>query len=75
MSNESFLGLYRPSDLDYGQVFYAVDSDYRTAAQGWSRPDRTGPLDLYEVRKAGRGGVQYVRRTGDSTSDAVAYRH
>lgn len=54
------------------QTFYLVDSDFRTAAQGWSQADRTGPLDLYEARKSGRGGTQYVYRTGDYTSDAVA---
>jgi len=66
------VGLIRPPVPDFGQVFYVVDSDYRTAAQGWSQADRTGPLDLYEARKAGRGGVQYVYRTGDYSSDAVA---
>ena len=57
---------------DIGQVFYMVDSDFRTAAQGWSRADRTGPLDLYEARKAGPGGVQYVYRTGDYLTDRAA---
>lgn len=56
---------------DVGQIYYVVDSDFRTAAQGWSQVDRTGPLDLYEARKAGKGGTQYVYRTGDYTSDAV----
>ena len=72
MSLELTLGLQRSAYPDFGQVFYMVDTDYRTAAQGWSRSDRTGPLDLYEARKAGRGGAQYVYRTGDYTSDAVA---
>lgn len=57
---------------DIGQTYYLVDSDYRTAAQGWSRPDRTGPLDLYEARKVGAGGTNIVFRTADYTSDAVA---
>lgn len=65
-------GLIRPAYPDFGQVFYMVDSDYRTAAQGWSRPDRTGPLDLYEARKSSAGSGQYVFRTGDYSSDAVA---
>ena len=72
MSLDLTLGLQRAAYPDFGQVHYMVDSDYRTAAQGWSRADRTGPLDLYEAKKAGRGGVQYVYRTGDYTSDAVA---
>jgi len=57
---------------DIGQVTWLVDSDYRTAAQGWSRADRTGPLDLYEARKAGPGGAQYVFRTEDYSDDTVA---
>mgnify|MGYP001609971925 CR=1 FL=1 len=72
MSLYNSLSLVRPPVPDFGQVHYMVDSDYRTAAQGWSRSDRTGPLDLYEARKAGPGGAQYVFRTGDYTSDSVA---
>lgn len=72
MSLYNSLSLVRPAYPDFGQVYYMVDSDYRTAAQGWSQTDRTGPLDLYEARKAGPGGAQYVFRTGDYTSDAVA---
>lgn len=72
MALEETLNLYRPPSLDYGQVYYLVDDNFRTAAQGWSRPDRTGPLDLYEARKAGRGGTQYVFRNGDYTSDYLA---
>ena len=48
-------------------VHYMVDSDYRTVAQGWARPDQTGPLDLWAVRNPG-----YVYRTGDYTNDSVA---
>lgn len=66
------VGLLKPATPDFGQVFYMVDSDYRTAAQGWSKADRTGPLDLWDARKAGQGGVQYVFRTGDYSSDAAA---
>ena len=72
MSLDLTLGLQRAAYPDFGQVHYLVDSDYRTAAQGWSRTDRTGPLDLYEAKKAGRGGTQYVFRTSDYTSDTVA---
>ena len=72
MSLDLTLGLQRAAYPDFGQVHYMVDSDYRTAAQGWSRADRTCPLDLFEAKKAGRGGVQYVYRTGDYTTDAVA---
>lgn len=55
---------------DIGQVYYMVDSDYRTAAQGWSKADRTGPLDLW----AGQNnlGTEYVYRTGDYDNDAQA---
>lgn len=72
MSLYNSLSLVRQQYPDFGQVYYMVDSDYRTAAQGWSQGDRTGPLDLYEARKAGPGGAQYVFRTGDYTTDAVA---
>lgn len=66
------VNLIRPATPDFGQVFYMVDSDYRTAAQGWSRADRTGPLDLHEARKSSAGSGQYVYRTADYSSDAVA---
>lgn len=52
---------------DIGQTYYMVDSDYRTAAQGWSRADATGPLDLFTERLPG-----FVFRTGDHASDTVA---
>jgi len=51
---------------DFGEAFYLVDSDYRTQAQGWTKADHTGPLDLYEERNPG-----YVFRTGDYASDAA----
>jgi len=38
---------------DPGQVHYIVDSDFRTLAQGWSRADGTGPLDLWGARNPG----------------------
>ena len=47
---------------DIGQVFYLVDANYRTSAQGWSRSDGTGPLDLWAERNDG-----YVFRTTDSS--------
>ena len=56
--------------LDFGEVHYMVDSDYRTQAQGWSRADRTGPLDLYLQRANAQ--FQYVFRTADYSSDAAA---
>lgn len=59
-------GLFTTSNPDIGQTVYVVDSDYRTAEQGWSRADRTGPLDLYGERNPGQ-----VFRTGDYSSDAV----
>src|SRR3970282_1889444 len=52
---------------DIGQYFYMVDSDYRTAAQGWSRADRTGPLDLWSQRSPG-----YTFRKADYSSDKGA---
>lgn len=55
---------------NFGQIHWIVDSDYRTQAQGWSRADRTGPLDLLEARRAG-SGQQYVFRTGDYGSDSL----
>ena len=60
----------RDSFLDFGEVHYMVDSDYRTIAQGWSRADRTGPLDLYLQRSNAQ--LQYVFRTADYASDALA---
>ena len=47
---------------DIGQFFYMVDSNYRTAAQGWSRADGTGPLDLYAARNP--GAVFYTNEAG-----------
>ena len=55
------------SEYDPAQVHYMVDSDFRTIAQGWSRADGTGPMDLYQARNPG-----YVYRTTDSATDAVA---
>lgn len=52
---------------DFGEVFYVVDHDYRTLAQGWAQADRTGPLDLYAERNPGR-----VFRTGDSANNSDA---
>ncbi len=39
---------------DIGQVYYLVDSDYRTVAQGWSKLDGTGPLDLWQEKHPGQ---------------------
>ena len=62
---------------DIGQTFYVVDGSLRTIAQGWSKPDRTGPLDLIEARRPGPGGVQYVFRTNDyaTTSACIQAAH
>ena len=40
--------------FDPAPVYYMVDSDYRTAAQGWTRADGTGPLDLFNHRNPDR---------------------
>src|SRR3990167_4394263 len=51
---------------DIGQYFYMVDSNYRTAAQGWSRADGTGPLDLWQARQPhGDQRVFYTPETGN----------
>ena len=63
--------LMRPADLDYGQVYYMVDTDYRTAAQGWSNAQHTGPLDLVDVRQPGT--VFYTSGLGHSGSSASDY--
>ena len=66
----NLLSRTKDSFLDFGEVHYMVDSDYRTIAQGWSRADRTGPLDLYLQRANAQ--LSYVFRTGDYGSDALA---
>ena len=38
---------------DIGQIHYLVDSNFRTYAQGWSRADGTGPVDLYAEQNPG----------------------
>lgn len=58
--------LYSGEYPDVGQVFFVVDSDFRTDVQGWSRPDGTGPVDLYSQRNTG-----YVFRTQDYANDAA----
>lgn len=52
---------------EVGQTFYVVDGNYRTQAQGWWRPDRTGPLDLFDQKHPG-----YVYRTDKYSSDRNA---
>jgi len=56
---------------DIGQTFYVVDSNYRTIAQGWSKADRTGPLDLYDQRDAGY--VYYCAGAGISGAYSADY--
>lgn len=55
---------------DIGQIYYMIDSDFRTGAQGWSKADRTGPLDLWAGQN--NQGTEYVYRTGDYTDDSTA---
>jgi hypothetical protein len=51
---------------DIGQYYYMVDSNLRTAAQGWSRADGTGPLDLWQARQPhGDQRVFYTPETGN----------
>ena len=51
---------------EIGQYFYWVDSNFRTAAQGWSRADGTGPLDLWQAREPGGDTrVYYTPETGN----------
>src|ERR1044071_587949 len=38
---------------DFGETFYVVDTNFRTQAQGWTKADKTGPLDLWEQRNEG----------------------
>ena len=38
---------------DIGQIHYLVDSNFRTYAQGWSRADGTGPINLYDEQNPG----------------------
>ena len=52
---------------DFGETFYVVDDNFRTLAQGWSRPDRTGPLDLYAERNP-----NYVYYCGGTVSGSYA---
>ena len=57
-------------NFDIGQNYYMVDSNLRTIAQGWSKADHTGPLDLW--RGQNNLGTEYVYRTGDYASDEAA---
>lgn len=58
--------------LDFGEVQYMVDTSYRTQAQGWSRADGTGPLDLSIGASGRRSQAPYVFRTGDFGSTSAA---
>ena len=64
------------SHPDIGEVFYAVDTNYRTAAQGWSRADRTGPLDLWAEKMPGRvfygAGGGLLAPSSNYATDAAA---
>ena len=48
---------------DIGQTFYMVDSNFRTAAQGWTQADGSGPLDLWAAKNPGK--VFYTPETGN----------
>jgi hypothetical protein len=51
---------------EIGQYYYMVDSNFRTGAQGWSRADGTGPLDLWQARQPhGDTRVFYTPETGN----------
>ena len=52
---------------NFGEIHWVVKSDERTQAQGWTRSDGTGPLDLYSKLLPG-----FCYRTGDYSSQSVA---
>ena len=54
---------------DVGETFYLVDTNYRTVAQGWSKADGTGPLDLWQQRNPGY--VFYGAGTGGQSAHAT----
>lgn len=56
---------------DIGQTFYLVDTDYRTAAQGWSQSDRTGPLDLWSEKNPNQ--VFYAAGASSGTGTGNQY--
>lgn len=58
--------------LDLGEVFYLVDGDYRTIAQGWSKSDGTGPLDLWAQRNPGRVFYTNGHNSGAYSTDSAA---
>lgn len=63
---------------DIGQTYYLVDTDFRTAAQGWSQADRTGPLDLWNEKNPGRvfyasGASSGTGVGGQYSTDALAF--
>lgn len=63
---------------DIGQVVYLVDTDYRTAVQGWSQADHTGPLDLWAEKNPGRvfysaGGGAGTAVGNQYATDALAF--
>ena len=76
--NLKSLPLYS-KDPDFGQTFYMVDPNFRTAAQGWTQSDMTGPLDLYNQRNPGYVfyGAGVSGQTGITNSyatDAAAFQ-
>lgn len=69
--NAHVKGLINGSYPDIGQVFYMVDSNYRTAAQGWSNAQGTGPLDLFAAY--GDGAETYVYYAPGTQPSGVTY--
>ena len=61
---------------DFGETFYLVDANFRTQAQGWSRADGTGPIDLWAERNPGyvfgSGGVGSLGYSTDATAAQAA---
>lgn len=53
---------------DFGETHYVVDANFRTQAQGWTRADGTGPLDLWAERNPG-----YVYGSGASSGSGLDY--
>jgi len=58
---------------EIGQYFYMVDSNYRTGDQGWSRPDGTGPLDLWNARQPAGSNETRVFYTPEAGNQSTAY--
>lgn len=64
--------LMRAPDTEFGQTFYVLDGDYRTIAQGWSKADGTGPLDMFAARNPGYVFSAAGPNSAANTTDAAA---